>query len=447
MDYKDFLKRKTHVGAEHGFDPLWMPDMLFDFQKHITTWALRKGRAAIFADCGLGKTFMQLVWAENVCMKTGGSVLILTPLAVAFQTVKEGEKLGVDIVNRREGIVPDDRIVVTNYERLHYFNPADFAGVVCDESSILKNYSGEMRQQITDFMSGHDYRLLCTATAAPNDYMELGTSSEALGVMKRTEMLATFFVHDGGETSKWRLKKHANDEFWKWVCSWARAMRKPSDLGFDDSGFDLPQLKTRTHVVQAKTIQDGLLFDMPVFTLDEQRDELKRTINERCEMAASLVNAHSDPFVCWCHFNNEAALLKKLIPDAIEISGSDKDDVKERAFLDFSNGNIRGIITKPKIAGFGLNWQHCAHQVYFPSHSYEQYYQAIRRCWRYGQKKPVTVDLISTPGYASVLENMQNKLDAAGYMFERLVMHMRSEYKIEKQKTAKQVKEIPTWIM
>lgn len=447
VTYEQFIDRKQQVGCDSGFDPVWMPDKLFPFQVALTEWAIRKGRAAIFADCGLGKTFMQLVWAENVARKTGGRVLILTPLAVAFQTVREGEKIGVEVTHRLEGIQAGDRIIVTNYERLHYFKPDDFRGVVCDESSILKSYDGETRKAVTDFMRKRPYRLLCTATAAPNDYIELGTSSEALGELERKHMLAQFFTHDGGETATWRLKGHAREHlFWRWMCSWARAVRKPSDLGFEDGAFVLPPLDVRQHVVKATRPMDGFLFDVPVVGLDEQRKDLRRTIEQRCEMAAELINAHDRPAVAWCNLNEEGNRLARSIRGAVEVSGSDSEEFKEETFAGFIRGDIRVLVTKPSIGGFGLNLQHCAHQTYFASHSYEQYYQAVRRCWRFGQKNPVIVDMVTTDGQDRVIENLQRKADQASVMFDRLVGMMWKELHIERNNDYKKKEEIPQWL-
>ena len=447
VSYSEFLARKIHVGVEHGFDPGWMPDTLFPFQVALTEWAIRKGRAAIFADCGLGKTFMQLAWAENVARHTGGRVLILTPLAVAFQTVREGEKIGVEVVHRREGMEAGDRIVVTNYERLHHFRAEDFAGVVCDESSILKNFDGETRKAVTDFMRTRPYRLLCTATAAPNDYIELGTSSEALGWMDRKHMMAQFFTHDGGDTSKWRLKGHARTGlFWRWVCSWARACRTPSDLGFEDEGFRLPPLSVRSHVVTAAAPLAGYLFDLPVVGLAEQRSDLRRTMAERCDMAAQLINAHDRPAVAWCNLNEEGDRLTKAIRGAVQVSGADTEEHKERTFAGFVAGQIRVLVTKPSIGGFGLNLQHCSHQTFFPSHSYEQYYQAVRRCWRFGQKNPVTVDMITTDGQERVLANLQRKADEAARMFDQLVSMMHREIVIKKPTNYTKKPEVPSWL-
>lgn len=453
-NYDDFLNQKIHFGAEHGFDPLWMPDILFDFQQAITEWAIRKGRAAIFADCGLGKTFMQLTWAENVARKTGKRVLILTPLAVAFQTVSEGEKIGVEVNHRRDGIKPGDKIIVTNYERLHYFDPEDYAGVVCDESSILKNFDGVMRQEITDFMRKRPYRLLCTATAAPNDYIELGTSSEAIGELGAVDMLSKFFKktektfsrRQEYSTDLYRFRGHAERDFWRWVVSWARAIRKPSDIDFDDDGFKLPPLSVREHVVSAAKPRDGMLFDIPAVGLVEQRADLRNTIEERCDMAAELVNAHDRPAVAWCNLNDEGNRLAKKINGAVEVSGSDREERKEEVFTGFIKGDIRVLVTKPTIGGFGLNLQHCAHETFFPSHSYEQYYQAVRRCWRFGQKNEVTVDMITTDGQNNVLQNLQAKAKKADEMFDKLVGLMRNELALEKRKPFTQKVEVPDWL-
>jgi superfamily II DNA or RNA helicase len=431
-----------------------MPDCLYDFQRSLVEWATRKGRAAVFADCGLGKTFVQLTWAENVARKTGGRVLILTPLAVSFQTVTEGAKIGVDVQHRRDQIHKGDRIVVTNYERLCHFNADDFDGVVCDESSILKNFDGSTRQAITDFMRKRPYRLLCTATAAPNDYIELGTSSEALGEMGFVDMLSHFFKKVENTTTRrdehqgcnYRFRGHAERDFWRWVCSWARAMRKPSDLGFDDGPFNLPKLTVNSSIVKANTLAPGMLFEMPAQDLREQRDELKRTVHERCEKVAAIINAHDRPAVAWCHLNQEGHMLEKMIKGAVEIEGADSEEKKEDIFSRFAKGAIRVVVTKPKIAGFGLNWQHCSDVAYFPSHSYEQYYQAVRRSWRFGQKRTVHVSLISTEGQAEVLGNLQRKADAAGQMFDQLVAMMRNELRIERANPYTKKSEVPTWL-
>lgn len=446
MTYQDFLRQKTRQAGDAGFKPLFLPESLFDFQRLLVEWAVRKGRSAIFADCGLGKTLMQLVWAENVVRKTNDNVLILTPLAVGRQTQHEAERFGIEAHVSRDGTVKPN-ITVTNYERLHHFDPSQFQGVVCDESSILKAFGGSTRMAVTDFMSRVPYRLLCTATPAPNDYMELGTSSQALGVMEYKHMLAQFFTHDGGETSKWRLKGHAKGSaFWQWMCSWARAVRTPSDLGFSDKGFSLPKLHIQTHIIDATRPREGMLFAMPAVGLQEQREERKMTLNERCQRAADLINDTKKTAVAWCHLNAEGDMLAQMIDGAVQVSGSDKDERKEEIFEAFSGGDIRVIVTKPTIAGFGLNWQHCSHQTFFPSHSYEQQYQAIRRSWRFGQQSDVTIDMIATEGEMLVIENLKRKADDAEQMMKSMVGFMNHELKQQTKVTAQTQEKIPSWL-
>lgn len=454
LDYNTFIEAKRHEGAESGFDPHWLPDSLFDFQEALTEWAILKGRSAIFADCGLGKTLMQLVWAENVYRETRKPVLLLTPLAVSYQTQGEAEKFGIDAERSADGAVPA-HITVTNYERLHYFDSTKFGGVVCDESSILKSFDGKRKQEVTDFMRKTPYRLLATATAAPNDYIELGTSSEALGALGYMDMLNRFFKNDQnnsatkrmyGEAPKWRFKGHAEQPFWRWVTSWARACRKPSDLGFDDTRFILPEITESQHLVDVDTTPEGMLFNLPAATLYEQREERKRTLNERCERAASMVNDTGEPAMVWCHMNAEGDLLEKLIPDAVQVSGRDGDEAKEAKLMAFANGETRVLVTKPKIGAWGLNFQHCAHVVYFPSHSYESYYQAIRRCWRFGQTRPVHVDIVLTEGERKVMENLQRKAVQADRMFEHLVAHMNDALAVEKREAFTTKEEIPAWL-
>jgi SNF2 family DNA or RNA helicase len=452
--YASFLEQKTQAGADSGFEPVWMPDFLFDFQREMVDWAVRKGRAAIFADCGLGKTPMGLTWASNVVRKTGKPVLYLTPLAVASQTVREAHKFDIDATHSKDGTIAG-HIVVANYERLHYFTASDFAGVVCDESSILKSFAGQRRGEITAFMRKVPYRLLQTATAAPNDYIELGTSSEALGYMGHMDMLNRFFKNDlnnsatgrmRGEVIKFRLKGHAEQPFWRWVCSWARAIRKPSDLGFDDAAFVLPPLAEAEHLVEAKMLADGMLFAMPAQGLKEQREERRRTIQERCEQVAELVNNTGEPALIWCHMNDEGDMLEKMIPDAVQVCGSDSDERKEERLEAFAEGRARVLITKPKIGAWGLNFQHCNHVTFFPSHSFEQYYQSVRRCWRFGQKRPVTVDIITTEGERGVMRNLQRKAAQADTMFSHLVAEMNQALHIERANNMTKKMEIPTWL-
>lgn len=451
--YQEFLLERENRGASHGFPPVFMPSALFEFQEFLADWSIRQGRAALLADCGLGKTFLELVWAENVARKTDKPVLINAPLAVAGQIVDEGKKFGIECHKSTDGSVKG-RVTVSNYEKLHMFDPQDFGGMVCDESSILKSFDGSRRRQITDFMRKMEYRLLATATAAPNDYTELGTSSEALGYLGHMDMLGKFFVNDQnniaakrfyGEAPKWRFKGHAEVPFWRWVSSWARACRKPSDLGFDDDRFNLPDLIENWHIVEAPGAGDDMLFTLPADTLHEQRAERKRTLLERCEQVVELVD-HGKQAVAWCHFNDEGDLLESLIPDAIQVSGKDSDDAKERKFEDFTSGRARVLVTKPRIGGWGLNWQHVDHTVYFPSHSYEAYYQAIRRFWRFGQKNPVTVDIVLTEGERKVMKNLQAKSEAASAMFDNLVREMKNALKIDHRVTFNDREEMPSWL-
>lgn len=447
IDYQSFIEQKTQIGTFDGFDPLWMPDFLYDFQSHLVDWSLRKGRAAIFADCGLGKTPMQLTWAQNVVQKTNRPVLILTPLAVGQQTVSEAEKFGIEAVRSRDGSIPGGaRIVVTNYEKLHMFDAADFAGCVCDESSILKNYAGATRNEIINFIAPVQYRLLCTATPSPNDYTELGNSVESLSIMRRVEMLAQFFIHDSGDTGKWRLKGHANDPFWRFVASWARAIRSPSDLGFDDDRFILPPMELTQSVLPSNP-RNGDLFPMMAVGLDDQRAERRETISHRCEEVAQIANSHDRPFLAWCSLNDESARLTELIDGAAEITGSHSDDEKERRVSAFVAGDIRAIVTKPKICGFGMNWQHCADMSFFPSHSHEQYYQCVRRCHRFGQEKTVNVHIVTTESESAVMNNLMRKERDAIRLFKMITDNMKSFYEYRSTTyEPKKAMEMPAWI-
>jgi hypothetical protein len=454
MKYNEFLDSKRQLGGNHGFKPDYIPDYLFDFQKVLLEYAVLKGRAAVFADCGMGKTPLQLCWSENVVRKTNGNILILAPLAVSQQTIHEGEKFGIECHRSRDG-QPKGKITITNYEQLHRFNPNDFVGMVCDESSILKNYKGSTKQEITAFMRKLPYRLLATATPSPNDFIELGTSSEALGYLGAMDMLNKFFKNDQnnskvgrhrGEEVKWRLKGHAELPFWRWVCSWARAVRKPSDLGFDDSGFILPELITLETVVEAKRLAEGMLFAMPAYGMKEQREERRRTIEERCEAAAAKVNHTGEPALVWCHLNDEGDMLEKIIPDAVQVSGRDSDEKQEDKLMSFQSGKSRVLVTKPSIGAWGLNFQHCNHMTFFPSHSFEQYYQGVRRCWRFGQKRAVTVDIITTEGEGRVMKNLQRKAVQADQMFDRLVNEMNNALSVSGEKHFDKNQEVPSWL-
>lgn len=453
QSYPDFLQRKTHTGASHGFTPVWMPSFLFDFQASLVEWAIEKGRAAIFADCGLGKGPMELVWAENVARKTGGRVLILAPLAVSHQLEREAQKFGIDTRRSKDG-ANLGRITITNYERLALFNASDFAGLVCDESSILKSFAGARRREITAFARKLPYRLLATATAAPNDFVELGTSSEALGYLGYMDMLNRFFKNDlnnsatgrmRGEVIKWRFKGHAELPFWRWVCSWARAVRRPSDLGFEDTNFVLPPLHEIEHKIDVRSIAPGMLFALPAVGLKEQREERRRTMDERCEKLSQLANT-TEQVLVWCHLNDEGDLLEKLVLDAVQVSGSDSDDVKEDRIMAFVEGRARALVSKQKIGGWGLNLQNCAHVALFPSYSYEAYYQGIRRCYRFGQKRPVTVDIVTTEGELDIMKSMQRKARQADQMFGRLVGEMNRALGIARRAPFTQLEVTPAWL-
>lgn len=451
-EYETFLAGKAQVGERSGFKPTFMAPLLKDFQQNLVEWSVEQGRGAVFADCGLGKTPVQLTFAQNVVEKTNRPVLVLAPLGVAAQTVREGAKFGVEC-SRSAGGSPTSgaRVVVTNYEKLHHFSPDDFAGVVCDESGILKSFEGKTRATVTEFLRTIPYRLLCTATASPNDYVELGTHSEALGGLGQMDMLGMFFKNDENSLhpkyngSKWRFKSHAESSFWRWVCSWARAVRKPSDLGFDDAEFVLPPLETHTTIVRAPGRAPGLLFDLPAEGLQEQRDERKRTVTQRCEAVARL-NQGLDSSVAWCHLNVEGDLLEKIVPGSVQVSGDDSDDEKEEKFLAFSSGQARVMIVKPKIGAWGLNWQHCAHQTFFPSHSFEQYYQGVRRVWRFGQKRKVRIDVVTSEGEANVMQNLQRKADAADAMFTALVAYMNDALGVKRSAYGARELESPSWL-
>jgi hypothetical protein len=450
VEYSEFIDYKSQLTNDCGFEPTFIPEQMFPFQKFLLDWSVRKGRDAILADCGLGKSFLELAWSQNVTDHVQKPILLLTPLAVSYQTEREAHKFGIDAEVSRNGKVPS-RITITNYDNLHLFNADDFGGVVCDESSILKSFDGAMRSEITNFMRKVQYRLLGTASAAPNDFIELGTQSEALGYLGYIDMLSRFFVCDQrgrsyGNNEKWRFKGHAQSQFWKWVASWARAVRKPSDIGFSNEGFDLPELINRTTWVEAKTTRADVLFDMPATSLWEWREENKRTVKERCETAAALVE-HSDHAVIWCQLNEEGRLLNNLIEGSVEVTGQEKTDVKEEKLAAFSRGDIKKLITKPKIGAWGLNWQHCAHMTYFPTYSYEMFYQSQRRCWRFGQARPVTVDTISTRGGENAVKAIERKALQADEMFSSLVEYMNEAISIDRSQKYEKKASLPNWVM
>lgn len=422
LTYEEFVKSKQITLADAGLKTIpKLNDMLYPFQRDIVAWALKKGRAALFCDCGLGKTPMQLEWARHI----PGPVLILAPLAVAQQTVREGHKFGIDVHYER-GLSEIWERTITNYEMLEHFDAGKYAGVVLDESSILKSYDGAFRNLIIESFAKTPFRLACTATPAPNDYMELGNHSEFLGALTRTEMLSTFFVHDGGDTSKWRVKKHAARDFWKWVCSWAVMMRKPSDLGYDDEGFILPPLVIEDITLDVAKPTDGRLFAMPALTLQERQQARSATVEERAQRVAEIVAQRPDePWLIWCNLNSESDAAADLIPGAIQVAGADSREDKESRMLGFSAGKIRVMVSKPSIAGYGMNWQHCPNVVFLGlSDSYEQFYQAIRRCWRFGQKKQVNCYIVTSSQEGAVTENIKRKERDAAKMAEEMVNNM-----------------------
>jgi len=454
MDYNEFLKNKESTNLSNGID-VNLNSKLYPFQKDLTEWALKMGRGALFADCGLGKTPMQLYWAQKIVEHTNKPVLILTPLAVSQQTIKEGEKFDIECERSRDGKYKG-KIIVTNYERLHYFNQNDFVAIVGDESSAIKAFDGKRRKEVTRFMSKIKYRLLCTATAAPNDYIELGTASEALGVLTQSEMIDQFFMQsdkqrhnlfkegDFWNRNKYFFKAHSETSFWRWVCSWARAVRCPSDIGYEDDRFNLPELKVKQHIVECNRRLPGKLFVEIARTLKEQREERKATMTERCEKVAELVD-HDKPVVVWCQYNAEGDMLEKMIPGAIQVAGKNSDQEKEDRLIAFTFGNERVLITKPKIGAWGLNWQHCGHQIFFPSHSFEQYYQGVRRSWRFGRTEPVKVDIVTTEGEAGVTANLQKKQEKADLMFESLVREMNRSVGLKTIDLHTQKMEVPKW--
>lgn len=420
-EYHEFLETKAIRHIPTGLDDIpELSSQLFDFQRDIVRWALRKGRAAIFADCGMGKTAMQLSWANHV----PGKVLILAPLAVAHQTVREGQKFGIDLEYRRTP--GDSRITITNYEMLEHFDPSEFTGIVLDESSIIKAYDGKFRNQIIEAFKETPFKLACTATPAPNDWMELGNHAEFLGVLSRTEMLSTFFVHDGGDTSQWRLKGHASRDFWRWICSWAVMIRKPSDLGYEDGNFVLPSMRMHPKIVEAQHVAEGALFALEATTLQERQQARKLTTQERCEAVAEIVATKPDePWLIWCNLNDESQTVSRMIPGSVEVTGSDSVESKESRMLGFSAGTHRVMVSKPSICGFGMNWQHCSNVVFLGlSDSYEQFYQAVRRCWRFGQTRPVDVHIVTSDIEGAVVANIERKEHDAARMAEEMVSHM-----------------------
>lgn len=452
MMYQDFIAGKSFAAQSVGFSPDAIERYpLFDYQAAIVTWACHRGRSAIFADTGLGKTIMQLSWADQVARHTGGSVLVLAPLAVSEQTIAEGKRFGITVSRYTDK--PDPGIYITNYEQLHNVDCDAFAGVVLDESSILKGMQGKLRAQITSRFSSTPYRLSCTATPSPNDFMELGTQAEFLGIMSQVEMLSMFFVHDGSDTSKWRLRGHGRKKFFEWLATWAVFISRPSDIGFENAGHDLPELIMREHIVESGE-RDGLFAPVAQGLLERNRAR-KNSVDRRVEVAADIANQAQGQILVWCHLNEESEKLTAAIDGAVEVKGSDDASHKASAMLGFSDGEVRALISKPKIAGFGMNWQQCNEMVFVGlSDSWEQFYQAVRRCWRFGQTRPVTVHVIFADTEGAVLENIRRKEAQQREMKAEMISVMRDQTLAQlgmarQEKTEYQTTttmELPAWV-
>ena len=458
MKYDEFLQSKIIKHEAHGFDvPLEdLNPMLFDWQKVLVRWAIYKGRAALFEDCGLGKTPEQLEWAHQVHKKTGRNILIFAPLAVSIQTKYEGEKFGipVNVCKSQDDVIPG--INITNYERIEKFDPAQFVGVVLDESSILKNFAGKIRNYIINAFLYTPYKLCCTATPAPNDYMELGSTAEFLGIMTRAEMLSMYFINDASKTGTWRLKGYVKDnKFWEWVSTWAVIMQKPQDIGYQNNGFNLPPLNIKEHLLPFNGTKTSLFVE-EARTLSERRESRKESIPQRLKKTLQLIQNNPDEiWLIWCNLNIESELLKKSIPGSVEIKGSDPVQHKEDSIIGFARGEIKTLITKSKISGFGVNWQVCNNVIFFGlSDSYEQFYQSTRRCWRFGQKNPVNLHIVIGEREVSVLNNVKRKEVDAQNMFHEMISYVKTntikqlnKHEIKTAPYNPQIKmEIPAWI-
>lgn len=431
-EYEQYVAGKLALRLPTGIDGDVAPrEWMFPHQNDLFQWACHRGRCAVFADTGLGKTRIQIAWADEIAHRTGSKVLILAPLAVAEQTAKEGDSVGVRI-RISEGGPPESAIEITNYEKLHKLEPSAYGGVVLDESSIIKHHDAKTLRKLMDSFRATPFRLCCSATPAPNDWTELGTHAEFLGVCKRSEMLSEYFVHDGGETQVWRLKGHARRDFWRWVSSWGAMVRKPSDLGYSDDLYLLPELSVLEHVCETKVNGLRTLFPMEAKSLMDRRRARSSSVSERSELCASLVNASDDRWVVWCDLNSESKALADSIRGSCEIRGSDHADEKRARLIGFTRGDFRVLVTKPSIAGHGMNWQHCARMAFVGlSDSYEAYYQAVRRCWRFGQTRPVEAHIFYAPEESSVVANVKRKeaayLEMAGCMAEEMNEFVRAD--------------------
>ena len=426
-DYESFIAGKRRAEVATGHKPGDLNEHLFDFQHAIVEWAIRRGRAAIFADTGLGKTLMQLSWAGEVAENTGGAVLVLAPLAVSEQTIEQGRTFGIEVHRVPQGGTPTGPGVwITNYERMDAIDFTELHGLVLDESSILKAHDGKTRKRIIDAAQGVPYRLSCTATPSPNDFEELGNQCEFLGVMSRTEMLATYFVNDTGDTGTWRLKGWGASKFWEWMGTWAVVLRNPQDLGFNGAHYELPPLTYHEHVVETDQLGDEL-FARPAMGLAERRKAQRDSVEARCKALADVVNAEpNEPWLIWCHLNDEAALIAQLIPGAVNVQGSDSPESKSKNLLGFAHGEIRVLVSKPKIAGFGMNWQHCARMAFVGlDDSFEKFYQAVRRCYRFGQQREVHVHLFTAENEGQILANLKRKEVQHHDMSANMIEHMK----------------------
>ena len=427
MTYEEFLKTKDLERIEAGFDipKSKLNKALFPFQRDIVSWALKKGKCAIFSDCGTGKTLMQMEFANQVCKHSKGNALIIAPLAVVEQTKKEGEKFGIAINVCRTQDDVKKGVNITNYEMLEHFTAAAFTAVILDESSILKSFTSSTRDLLIDMFQKTPYRLACTATPSPNDHSELGNHAEFLGIMSRTEMLATYFIHDGSNTSAWRLKGYGEKKFWEWVATWAVCVRNPSDLGYSSEGYTLPELNIIEHITASEP-EEYELVARRAETLSERREARKESMTDRINEARELVSSSDDCWLVWCDYNTESESLHKAILDSVEVRGSDSPEHKAKTAIDFANNKIKALVSKPSIYGFGMNFQNC-HEIIFCglSDSYEQFYQAVRRCWRYGQTHAVNVHIIMSEAELNVLDNIKKKQSQMDALQENMIALMR----------------------
>lgn len=459
MNYHEFIKNKAIVYQPSGFECTERNENLFGWQNDVVRWALRKGKCAIFSDCGTGKTRMLLQWANMVHKHENRAVLILAPLAVAQQTKEEGVLCGIDVKVVRDQSECENGLNITNYEMLQHFDASFFCGVVLDESSIIKHKDGKTRQMIQDMFEETSYKLCCTATPAPNDFMELGTHAQFLGVMKQTEMLATFFVHDGGETQNWRLKGHAEKKFFEWVAGWAACFKRPQDLGYKEEGYELPELRIHEETVESTSTEliDGqmMMFAPVGKTLLERRSARRNSLQDRVNRAAEIANATEEQVLVWCDLNSESKALTEAINGAVEVEGSMSLEEKEKGITGFLKGENRVLVSKPSIAGFGINAQNAHIEIFVGlSDSFEAYYQAVRRCWRFGQNKPVDVYIIISDAEGAVKENIQRKQRDAERMTDELIGFTREFLQSDLKQTKRDVDEyyafeqmeVPEWM-